>query len=125
MRKGDGLTDNARRESLVREIPALAPLDAHNERLLENVHPPAWVNPEPVGRCNPGLAEAGYLTNETIFTLTERPERLAVIGAGPIGCELAQAFALLGSHVVLFENGRGVLPREDPEAEILKRAGDT
>ena len=67
----------------------------------------------------PGLAEAGYLTNETLFTLTERPARLAVIGAGPIGCELAQAFALLGSHVVLLENGRGVLPREDPEAAAL------
>ena len=45
-----------------------------------------------------GLAEAGYLTNETVFALTERPQRLAVIGAGPIGCELAQAFSRLGSR---------------------------
>jgi len=244
------------------EIPALAPLDAHNARLLENVHPPAWVNPEPAGRYNlvvvgagtaglvaaagaaglgakvalverhlmggdclnvgcvpskalirsaravaevreagafgidlpegfevdfprvmerlrrlradisshdsarrfrdlgvdvflgegrfagpdrvvvagrtlrfaravvatgaraavpsvPGLAEAGYLTNETLFTLTERPGRLAVLGAGPIGCEMAQAFALLGSRVVLLESGQGILPREDPEAASL------
>src|SRR6266853_64155 len=55
----------------------------------------------------PGLAEAGYLTNETVFELTAAPRRLAVIGAGPIGCELAQAFARLGSEVVVLE----VLPR--------------
>jgi pyruvate/2-oxoglutarate dehydrogenase complex dihydrolipoamide dehydrogenase (E3) component len=256
------LSDAASNESLLREIPALAPLDAHNARLLENVHPPAWVNPEPAGRYNlvvvgagtaglvaaagaaglgakvalverhlmggdclnvgcvpskalirsaravaevreagafgidlpegfevdfprvmerlrrlradisshdsarrfrdlgvdvflgegrfagpdrvvvagrtlrfaravvatgaraavpsvPGLAEAGYLTNETLFTLTERPGRLAVLGAGPIGCEMAQAFALLGSRVVLLESGQGILPREDPEAASL------
>ena len=46
-----------------------------------------------------GLAEAGYLTNETIFNLTERPRRFGVIGAGPIGCELAQAFRRLGCEV--------------------------
>ncbi|WP_275574964.1 FAD-dependent oxidoreductase [Neosynechococcus sphagnicola] len=49
----------------------------------------------------PGLADAGYLTNETVFSLTERPGRLAVIGGGPIGCELAQAFRRLGSEVIL------------------------
>src|SRR5262249_50197737 len=49
----------------------------------------------------PGLAEAGYLTNETVFNLTQRPARLAVIGGGPIGCELAQAFQRLGSQVCL------------------------
>ncbi|MBE0503782.1 MAG: FAD-dependent oxidoreductase, partial [Desulfuromonadales bacterium] len=49
----------------------------------------------------PGLAETGYLTNETIFSLTELPPRLAVIGAGPIGCELAQSFARFGSQVTL------------------------
>ena len=64
----------------------------------------------------PGLAAAGYLTNETLFTLTELPERLVVVGAGPIGCEMAQAFARLGSRVVLVENARGVLPREDSDA---------
>ena len=47
------------------------------------------------------MAEAGYLTNETVFNLTELPRRLAVIGAGPIGCELAQAFARFGSEVFL------------------------
>ena len=46
----------------------------------------------------PGLAEAGFLTNETIFNLTELPQRLVVIGGGPIGCELAQSFARFGSR---------------------------
>jgi pyruvate/2-oxoglutarate dehydrogenase complex dihydrolipoamide dehydrogenase (E3) component len=64
----------------------------------------------------PGLAEAGYLTNETVFGLTELPARLAVIGAGPIGCELAQAFARFGASVWLFDSEPQVLKREDPDA---------
>lgn len=68
----------------------------------------------------PGLAEAGYHTNETIFSLTELPPRLAVIGAGPIGCELAQAFARFGSQVTLLQSGAQILEREDRDAaEIL------
>ncbi|UCF88705.1 MAG: mercuric reductase [bacterium] len=63
-----------------------------------------------------GLAEAGYLTNETVFSLTDRPARLAVIGAGPLGCELAQAFQRLGSQVSLLEAGPQILSREDPDA---------
>jgi pyruvate/2-oxoglutarate dehydrogenase complex dihydrolipoamide dehydrogenase (E3) component len=63
-----------------------------------------------------GLAEAGYLTNETVFELTERPKRLAVIGAGPIGCELSQAFQRLGSRVSLLERAPQILIREDPDA---------
>jgi pyruvate/2-oxoglutarate dehydrogenase complex dihydrolipoamide dehydrogenase (E3) component len=70
----------------------------------------------PVAAPIPGLAEAGYLTNETIFTLTELPPRLAVIGGGPIACELAQAFARFGSSVTLFERGTRILPREDADA---------
>ena len=66
-----------------------------------------------------GLAPAGYLTNETLFSLTERPRRLAVIGAGPIGCEMAQAFARFGSAVTLIEGGERVLPREDADASAL------
>jgi pyruvate/2-oxoglutarate dehydrogenase complex dihydrolipoamide dehydrogenase (E3) component len=64
----------------------------------------------------PGLEESGYLTNETIFSLTELPRRLAVIGAGPIGCELAQAFARFGSHVTLIELAPQILGREDRDA---------
>lgn len=64
----------------------------------------------------PGLQEAGYLTNETVFSLTELPARMVVIGAGPIGCELAQSFARFGSQVTLLEATEGILPREDPDA---------
>lgn len=64
----------------------------------------------------PGLAEAGYLTNETLFNLTERPARLAVIGAGPIGCEMAQALRRLGSDVVVLHADDHILPREDRDA---------
>ena len=70
-----------------------------------------------------GIQEAGYLTNETVFNLTELPRRLAVIGAGPIGCELAQSFRRLGSEVVLFERSNHVLSREDADAaEIVQQA---
>ncbi len=71
----------------------------------------------------PGLAEAGYLTNETIFSLTELPRRLAVIGAGPIGCEMAQSFARFGTEVTLVEAMHQLLGREDQDAaERIKRA---
>jgi len=71
----------------------------------------------------PGLAEAGFLTHETVFSLSEPPRRLAVIGGGPIGCELAQAFRRLGVEVALFEMGVHVLEREDPgAAEVVERA---
>ena len=63
-----------------------------------------------------GLEHAGYLTNETVFSLTQLPKRFAVIGAGPIGCELAQAFARFGSNVTLLERIDHVLPREDLDA---------
>src|SRR5688572_24098673 len=66
-----------------------------------------------------GLAELGYLTNETVFSLTTLPRRLAVIGAGPVGCELAQAFARFGSEVYLIEAMHGILPSEDAEAADL------
>ena len=67
----------------------------------------------------PGLAEAGYLTNETVFWLTALPARLVVIGGGPIGCELAQAFASFGSAVTLVTDGAHVLPREDADAAAI------
>lgn len=64
----------------------------------------------------PGLVETGFRTNETIFTLTELPRRLAVIGSGPIGCELAQAFARFGAAVTIIDVAPTILPREDPDA---------
>ncbi|MBW2646469.1 MAG: mercuric reductase, partial [Deltaproteobacteria bacterium] len=69
-----------------------------------------------------GMAEAGYLTNETVFSLTERPRRLAVIGGGPIGCELAQTFQRLGCEVVLLHINAHILDREDSDAaEIIQQ----
>jgi pyruvate/2-oxoglutarate dehydrogenase complex dihydrolipoamide dehydrogenase (E3) component len=74
----------------------------------------------------PGLETTGYLTNETIFGLTELPRRLAIIGAGPIGCELAQAFARLGSAVTVIDRGAHILPREDADAaRIVELAMET
>lgn len=75
----------------------------------------------------PGLAETPRLTNETVFDLAEIPRRLIVIGGGPIGTELSQAFARLGAEVALIDSGRP-LSREDPEAaavvtEALRRDG--
>lgn len=68
-----------------------------------------------------GFEQTGYLTNETLFNLTRRPEHLIVIGGGPIGCEMAQAFRRLGSKVTLIQKSR-FLPREDPEASALLAA---
>jgi pyruvate/2-oxoglutarate dehydrogenase complex dihydrolipoamide dehydrogenase (E3) component len=71
----------------------------------------------------PGLAEAGFLTNETVFSLTELPRRIAVFGAGPIGCELAQTFQRLGAAVTLLEVAPQILIREDRDAaERIERA---
>ncbi len=66
-----------------------------------------------------GLSESGYLTNETLFSLTELPKRLAVIGAGPIGAEMAQAFRRFGSEVYLFHDEPYILSREDRDAAEL------
>jgi len=71
----------------------------------------------------PGLRELDPLTSDTVWSLTERPERLLVMGGGPIGCELAQSFARLGSRVVLIDMEERLLPREDPQASELLRSG--
>ncbi len=64
----------------------------------------------------PGLDSVQYLTNETLFSLTGLPRRLGVIGSGPVGSEMAQAFSQLGSEVVVFDHGDRILSKEDPEA---------
>lgn len=70
----------------------------------------------------PGLEEAGYLTHETIWSLRALPSSLLVLGAGPIGIEMAQAFARLGSQVTVVGASAQVLEREDPEiAAVLHR----
>ncbi len=71
----------------------------------------------------PGLVDAPYLTNSSIFNLTELPKRFGVIGAGPIGLELAQAFQRLGAKVTVFSRDEQILPKEEPEAvEIVKES---
>ncbi len=67
----------------------------------------------------PSTVSGDYLTNETIFDLKAIPEKLAVLGGGPIGCELAMAFAQLGSEVRLVQSHERLLPREEPEASGL------
>lgn len=69
----------------------------------------------------PGLAEVRYYTSDTIWGLTERPERLIVLGGGPIGCELAQAFARLGCQVAMVARS-GLMGREDPDAAAAVEA---
>lgn len=71
----------------------------------------------------PGLGDVRFLTNETLFELTSLPARLGIIGGGPIGCEMAMAFAGFGSAVTLFEGATRLLPNEEPEAsEVIGRA---
>ena len=70
----------------------------------------------------PGLDQIEYLTSDTVWSLRERPRRLLVLGSGPIGCELAQCFARLGSEVTLVGRAARLLPREDTDAsEALSR----
>jgi pyruvate/2-oxoglutarate dehydrogenase complex dihydrolipoamide dehydrogenase (E3) component/uncharacterized membrane protein YdjX (TVP38/TMEM64 family) len=68
-----------------------------------------------------GLADAGYYTNETIFTFTELPRRMVVIGAGPVGCELAQCFQRFGCQVTVITDGAQILPKEDHDAAAVLR----
>jgi len=71
----------------------------------------------------PGLAEGSYVTSESVFGLTQLPEQLAVVGGGPLGCELAQAFCRLGSQVTIIQDEAKFLPREERDAaQILARA---
>lgn len=69
-----------------------------------------------------GLKEAGYLTNLSVFSIEQRPESLVVIGAGPIGSELGQAFSRLGSKVTIIASGDHILPKEEPEAARVVQA---
>lgn len=66
-----------------------------------------------------GLQDAGYITNKTVFTRTEQPESLVVIGAGPIGCELGQSFQRLGTQVTLISSHAYIMPKEEPEVAAV------
>ncbi len=92
---GGGITVRARRSVIAAgSAPVLAPIE--------------------------GLEGLGALTNETLFALTERPEHLLILGGGPIGVEMAQAFVRLGSRVTLFERA-ALLPRDTPEFAAMLR----
>jgi pyruvate/2-oxoglutarate dehydrogenase complex dihydrolipoamide dehydrogenase (E3) component len=67
----------------------------------------------------PGLEESGYLTSASIFDIKTLPRRLAIIGGGPLGCEMAQAFAHMGSHVTILQNEPKFLPQEERDAAEL------
>ncbi len=69
----------------------------------------------------PGLADSGYLTSDTLWQLREQPVRLVVLGGGPIGCELSQAFARLGSRVIQIQSHARLLEREDDEVSAFVR----
>jgi pyruvate/2-oxoglutarate dehydrogenase complex dihydrolipoamide dehydrogenase (E3) component len=71
----------------------------------------------------PGLAEAGFLTNESVFDLRALPKRLLVMGGGPIGVELGQAFRRLGSDVTIVSSSKLVCPKEDPDVTAVLEAG--
>jgi len=75
----------------------------------------AWVPP------GPGLGDIEHLTNGNIFNMTEQPKTMIVVGAGPIGMELAQSFQRFGTQVTVLERGPHFLPREDPDASELVR----
>ncbi|TAJ79684.1 MAG: pyridine nucleotide-disulfide oxidoreductase [Sphingobium sp.] len=81
---------------------------------------------EPIVPELPGIADAGYVTSDTLWEkfaeLDEMPKRIVVLGGGPIGCELAQAFARLGAQVTLLQRGAQVLPREDADVADVARA---
>jgi pyruvate/2-oxoglutarate dehydrogenase complex dihydrolipoamide dehydrogenase (E3) component len=70
----------------------------------------------------PGIEAVGYLTSDTVWNLRELPRRLLVLGGGPIGCELAQAFARLGAEVTQVEMAPRLMMREDPEVSELVMA---
>ncbi len=67
----------------------------------------------------PGIQDVGYVTSDTVWELRDLPKRLLVLGGGPIGCELAQAFTRFGSRVIQIEAGPRILSREDPEVSAM------
>lgn len=101
-----------------------------DQRQLSARHIVIATGSRPVIPDIPGLSNINYHTNETIFELTELPRSMVVLGAGAIGVELAQAFALLGTRVTLIECAPSILPHEDREltaivAQELRNAGVT
>ncbi len=110
----------------VRVIPSSARLRAPHEveveatgEVLRARHVVIATGSEPHVPAVAGLAEAGFFTNETIFDLDRLPEALLVVGGGPMGCELGQAFQRLGSQVTIVNHPDHLLAREDPDVAAV------
>lgn len=107
-------------------------VDAHTvkagERLLTAKYIVLATGSEPLVPAIPGLDSVKYYTNRDIFTLRELPKKILVLGAGPIGLELGQAFRHLGSEVEIIDGGRTIFPKDDAEVgplmlEVLTKDG--
>ncbi|WP_193853051.1 FAD-dependent oxidoreductase [Orrella marina] len=109
-----------------KEVPSAAtanrPRNAENVRRLTSRNIILATGAEPFIPDIPGLRQAGALTSESVWSLETLPARLVVLGGGPVGCELAQSFARLGSQVTLIEKHAHLLSKEDPEAAEVVRA---
>lgn len=113
-------------EAGVRVLHGLAVLDPDGTVCLEGRRLPSLTvllatGAAPALPSLEGLGPCGALTSETLWSLAGLPERLAVVGGGPVGCELAQAFARLGSEVTVVASAPRLLPGEDPDASALVR----
>lgn len=101
-------------------------IDAHsvkvNDQIIKAKRFVIATGTRPVIPPVPGLEEVGYLTNLDLFSLRELPERLVVLGGGPIGLEMGQAFSRLDSKVTILQRAERILPQEDPElADALQK----
>ncbi len=92
---------------------------AVNEKTLTSRNIVLATGASPLVPDIPGLSDIGYYTSDTIWNINELPERMVVLGGGPIGCELAQCFARFGSRVTQVQRGPRILPREDPEISAM------
>jgi pyruvate/2-oxoglutarate dehydrogenase complex dihydrolipoamide dehydrogenase (E3) component/uncharacterized membrane protein YdjX (TVP38/TMEM64 family) len=87
-----------------------------NDRILTTKNIIVATGAKPMVPDLPGLAQIKYLTSDNIWDIRILPETIVVLGAGPIGCELAQAFSRLGSKVILVQRGSRIMKKEDPDA---------
>ncbi len=107
-------------ECIQGEAKIVSPFEVQvGERVLTTKNIIVATGARPLVPAIEGLNEVGYLTSDTVWSLRERPQRLVILGGGPIGCELAQAFSRLGSSVSLIEMSSRILIKEDPEVSLL------
>ncbi len=90
-----------------------------NDRVLTTRNIVVATGAKPFVPQLPGLEKIHYLTSDTIWNIRTLPKRLVVLGAGPVGCELAQCFSRLGSQVTLVQRGDKIMKKEDPDATAI------